>query len=77
MKKKRILVFEEETTEYGVDVLVPVEVPEGTNIGNVGKWLAGLHNTPRHHYTVMIVSEVYDFHIKERPKVLYAESEPK
>ena len=74
MRHHRILVFEKDTTEDGVDVLVPIEVPEDINATNVGEWLTTLQEYPDRHYTVMCVSDVRDYEIKERPKELYAES---
>lgn len=74
MSANKILVFKKETTEYGVDVLIPVKVPEEINIDDVGEWLPTLHKHAHHHYIVMIVSDVREYEVKERPKVLYAES---
>lgn len=75
MSDKRIRVFEHVRTEDAQYVLVPIEIPKEINSNNIKEWLPTLQKRPHQLYTVIEESAVRDYYfIKERPKVLYAES---
>lgn len=70
----RILVLEKSRTEYDVDVLVPIKVPEKMTLEKVGEWLTSINKYEGNSYTVIVASDVVDYKIKKRPRILYAES---